>query len=1010
MIAVTAFGVLGVSSMGAEPKKPTSQSTLSSKDRAFFETKIRPVLVEYCYACHAEGAKKIGGKLRLDLPEALRKGGESGPVVVAGQPEKSLIIQALRYEHLEMPPKKPLPASVIKDFEDWVKMGAPDPRGNTKPNAKVNTTRIDLNNPALWSFRPVTKPAPPAVKDASWPRDPMDRFVLAKMQKAGLSPTSDAQPAVLVRRLYFDLIGLPPTMEQVRSFESDYAKHGSAAVERLVDGLLASPHFGERWGRHWLDVARYGESNGNDGLGRNPTFPHAWRYRDYVIQSFNEDVPYDRFITEQIAGDLLPAKNAAQRDRQLIATGFLALGSKPAKAMNINFDMDVVDDQINVVSAGVMGLSVSCARCHDHKHDPIPTRDYYALAGIFKSTETMWGKAANEKLTAPVTPLHELKSVSIDGQSKGEAATKPKAKKPTALAPMFDQQYPKAIAELKPVVYASLQSQDKALKVEPGVSLSADGFGAFKSGRIKVTLNKQAAAYTVSFWFLNALPSKARPVTAYVFSFGPDSKAPAPGDHLGLSGSYNKTAPGRMFIFNGNQRKQSITGAATLPPGTWNHVVYVRNGKRVKAFVNGSTKPDFDGEIDRTALNAKTFFIGGRNDRFAPLQGGVAHFAFYDRELSTAEIGQLHQGSGQPKGSSKAYIHVAASAAKPEPKALAMGVRDRAKPSDCKVNIKGESNKLGPVVLRGFIHACEQGSPSIAVNKKQSGRLELAKWLMRREHPQTSRVMVNRIWLHLFGRGIVDTPDDFGVYGSRPSHPQLLDHLATRLVEEGWSIKRMIRSIVLSRTYQLSSRADGTTIDSDPDNRWLARHSRRRLDAESLRDAMLLVSGQLDQSPGKGSIIQNMDVLVNQSGSLHKPSNHRSVYLCMLRNSPPPELAAFNLPQFTDVKGRRDVTTLPSHALFLLNNPFVIQQSKHFARQTLASVGNDSNESKVRWAYRRALNREPDNAELLIAIKFLDTVYQSLVASNSKAEQREFETWAALCQSLLATNEFRYVD
>jgi hypothetical protein len=991
-------------------------AVVQTKDRAFFEKKIRPVLVKYCYSCHAKGAKKIGGKLWLDRADALRKGGESGPVVVPGQPEKSLLIQSLRYEHIEMPPKQPLPKSVVKDFELWIKMGAPDPRGEkTKPTN--NVIAVDLSKPEFWSFRPIVKPDLPDVRTKTWLRDPLDRFVLAKLEAKGLTPTSDATARTLARRLYVDLIGLPPSLEQVSTFESAYRNNPQQAAAQLVDELLASPQFGERWGRHWLDVARYGESNGNDGLGRNPTFPHAWRYRDYVINALNADVPYDRFITEQIAGDLLPAKTPAQRDKHLIATGFLALGSKPAKAMNENFDMDIVDDQINVVSTGVMGLSVACARCHDHKHDPIPTRDYYALAGIFKSTQTLWGKAANEKLTAPATPLHELKATPLKPKDKANAT--PIQQPKINIAPKFAADYDKAIKSLKPALYAPLNIAGKTIKPEANVKLSKTDFADLRQGRIKADVKPTSDAYTISFWFMNVTPNSKQPVTAYLFSFGQDSKGPAPGDHLGISGTANKNAPGKLFIFNGNKRKQSVTGSATIPARTWNHVVYVRDGNRVLAYLNGNPKPDFDGQIDRTASDANMFFIGGRNDRFANLRGRIAHFAFFPRAVSATQAQQLHASSGQPRGSSKP-LPASLVQGEPEKKSVAqaMGVRDRAKPADCKINVKGESKKLGPLVPRGYLSACKTDQTPTAVNSKQSGRLELAKWLTSGQHPQTARVMVNRIWLHLFGQAIVSTPDDFGVYGSRPTHPQLLDHLAARFVEDKWSIKRMIRTIVLSRTYQLSSRADDRLLTADPENVFYTRHRRRRFDAESIRDAMLLVSGQLNRASGNGSAIQHLDVLVNKSDNLHRPSNHRSVYLCMLRNSPPPQLAAFDLPQFIAVTGQRNITTLPTQALFLLNNPFVVKQAKHMAQLVLASSGNASDESKISWLYRRTLNREPTASELHRAGSFIGLTYQDLSRENqgnsskkkTDAQTLRLNAWATLCQALLATNEFRYVD
>ena len=752
---------------------------MSPEQRAFFESRIRPVLVKQCYECHSERAKKLGGSLSLDSAADMVEGGESGPAVVPGKPDESLIVQALRYDGLEMPPKKRLPEGVVEDFARWVKMGAPDPRIRVREAPAAAKTK-PADKEALWSFQPIANPPTPPVKDVGWPRDSLDTFVLAKMEAAGITQAADAAPAVLLRRLYFDLVGLPPSAEEVKTF----MRAPEAAYELAVDRLLASPQFGERWGRHWLDVARYGESNGNDGLSRNPSFPHAWRYRDYVIQAFNDDIPYDRFIMEQIAGDLLPSETPAERDRRLIATGFLAIGSKPAKAMNENFDMDVVADQIGVVGSGLMGLSVACARCHDHKHDPIPTRDYYALAGIFRSTETLWGAAAYEGLTAPQTPLHELKAASrtaIPSQAELAAFKKPSGKKP------------------------------------------------------------------------------AKPAFVYA-------------------------------------------------PGT----------------------------------------------------------------------------------------------------PLAMGVREAKTVADCKLNIDGESKKLGPSVPRGFLSACGEVDAALKVDASQSGRLQLAQWLASPRHPQTARVMVNRVWLHLFGEGIVRTPDDFGVFGSRPSHPALLDHLATRFMAEGWSVKRLIRAIVLSRTYRLGSTGHPQATQADPENLLLTRHARRRLDAEALRDSVLGASGELDLRPGSGSIIQHHDVLINQLGNLHRPSNHRSVYLLMLRNSMPPELTPFNLPEGTAVTGRRDSTTLPTQALYLLNHGFVVSQSERFADLLLASAADDR--GRIRMAYLRALSREPAEGEIQQALDFIRDADLSMASIQQAESRRESKVWAAFCQALLASNELRYVD
>jgi hypothetical protein len=509
------------------------------------------------------------------------------------------------------------------------------------------------------------------------------------------------------------------------------------------------------------------------------------RYRDYVVEAFNRDTPYDRFITEQIAGDLLEAATPEQRDRQLIATGFLAIGAKPAKAMNPSFEMDVVADQIAVVGSGIMGISVGCARCHDHKTDPIPTRDYYALAGIFKSSETLWGAAARQSLTAPQTALHELKA---------------------------------------------------APRIGP------------------------------------------RPEIEEVILKHPPRREPS--------------------------------------------------------------KPAFKYEVD------------------------------------------------QP---------------------LAMGMREGKKIENCHVNLAGDAKKLGPEVPRGFVGVCGEWAEPLKPGAKQSGRLELARWLTDPRHPLTARVMVNRVWLHLMGRGLVGTPDDFGAYGDTPTHPGLLDHLATRFVSEGWSVKRLVRSIVLSRTYQLSSNGAPSepSVVAEARRALFGQHLRRRLDAESLRDAMLAASGELNRQPGVGSLIQARDVLINELPPLHVPSNHRSLYLPMIRNSLPPELTPFNLPDGTTVTGKRDASTLATQSLYLLNHPFVVAQSNRLAER-IRQVSKDDRE-RVRAAYRWALGRGSTEAETRRALDFLRETDLMLVSSDNDGGLLG-DAWAAFCQALLVSNELRYVD
>nr|WP_236649086.1 DUF1553 domain-containing protein [Rhodopirellula sp. SM50] len=962
----------------------------------FFEKKIRPVLVKHCYQCHSADSEELGGKLRVDNRQSMLAGGESGPVLLAGSPDESLIIQALRYDGLEMPPEEPLPATIIKDFETWVSLGAVDPRDQPLPDASSRVEPNATDDESLWSFVPRQDPPVPSVNDSDWPRDSIDRFILSSMRQAGLQPTDDADPRTLVRRLYHDLIGLRPTQADIEAFLVDFDRHGVEATARLVDRLLNSPQYGVRWGRHWLDVARYGESNGDDGLGRNATFPNAWRYRDYVIESLNQDVPYNRFLTEQIAGDLLPAATAGQRNRQLIATGFLAIGSKPAVAMNKNFAMDVVDDQINVVCTGVLGLSVACARCHDHKHDPIPTKDYYALAGIFRSTETLYGAAGNEKLTAPPTPLHELHADLQATRKQPDRTSSPKL--PAAYSEFIDA--------LQPELHATLDSKPDALSLSREATFSAETFAEVNDTRFTGRFDQPTESYSVSFWFRNTVNNDARPITAYLFSRAALDDKTLPGDHLGIGGKHDKSRSGKLFVFNGNVKKTSIVGSTVIPRNSWNHVALVRAGNQVKVFLNG--RLEIASEIEATFATSLDYCLAARSDTFAPLTGNIGQFTLLSRALTDQEAIALHQASGQPVGVRPS-----------SPLGFAMGVREKAKPTDCKIHINGEGTKLGPSVTRGVLTAYRNVSEdgfndiSITIGTDRSGRAELAEWLTHPDHPQTARVIVNRIWMHLFGRGIVTTPDDFGVYGARPSHPELLDHLANRFVREGWSIKRIIRAMVLSRTYGLSSLADSGMTEQDPENIWLSRHARKRLDAESLRDGMLQASGRLDYGPGQGSAIETLDTLINwppgASTDLHRQSSHRSVYLCMLRHAPPQELAAFDLPDGVSVRGKRDVTTLPTQSLFLINSVFAVEQSRELARRVLDDDLRDDGD-RLRAIFSAVLGRHPSESERDRSFAYLRSTEATLAGGGQDRDRCRVHAWASLAQALMTTNEFRYVD
>ncbi len=795
----------------------------------FFESRIRPVLVQHCYKCHsaeASKADKLKGGLLLDDREGMRRGGESGLAFVPGNIKQSLLLSALRHEDLEMPPKGKLPDPVIADFARWIKMGAPDPRDG---KAVVATT-IDLEKGRqFWSFQPVKKPAVPRSKDPAWSRSGVDQFVARRLKQEGLKPVGSATPESLVRRLYFDLVGLPPTLEELAHWNGELSgARRDAALEELVDTLLDSPGYGEHWGRHWLDVARYAESNGNS---RNALFPHAWRYRDYVIDAFNADTPYDRFLVEQVAGDLLPHDNIEQQNSQLVATGFLALASKPViKGKAGGFIPDIVADQIGVTSRAILGLTVACARCHDHKFDPIPTTDYYGLAGIFSSSQTLYGGGGSNMGGAPATGLHVL--VEED---------------PAAM---------KAYNEWKDQV-AGLAGQLKAA---------------------------------------NAKLAKLRP-------------------------------------------------------------------KRVK----GQPAPKLNEEqkAELAKLNKQ-------------------------RQQLAVQLKKVRANAVDPPGS-------------------AMGIRESGKIVEVPVYIRGETPRGEPVARR--LVSVVAGDSTELFPSGQSGRMEMANWLASDNNPLTPRVMVNRIWQHLFGTGLVRTPDNFGFNGEPPSHPELLDYLAAEFVEDGWSIKRIIRRLVMTRVYQSSGDFDAHNYETDPDNVYLWRQPRRRLEAEPIRDAILAVSGTLERDRPEGSVVSSHGNKLIQDAltpdKIHKPSNHRSIYLPILRNGLPEVLSVFDLADPSLVVGHRTVTTVPAQDLFMMNSPFVVEKSGEFAQRLL--LASDDEKERVKIAFQLALSRAPTSTEVDQAINFIEDAARSL-GKQEMDENTELRAWAVFCQALFVSNEFRHVQ
>ena len=812
----------------------------------FFEKSVRPLFAKHCYKCHSSSKGEDKGGLILDSQAGWMEGGDSGPAIVPGNLSESILIEAIEQKDPDfaMPPKYKLSSSEIEDLKKWVSMGAPDPRDGTP--VKPTPSKINIaEGRNFWSFQSAKASTLPDVSDKNWINDPIDRYILDKQASEQLIPVADADRATLIRRITYDVIGLPPTPQEIRDFVNDPASV-QLALEKVVNRLLSSKHFGERWGRHWLDIVRYGESVGRT---RNYPFPFAWKYRDYVIDSFNNDKPYNQFVTEQLAGDLLPSKDNRQSDEQHIATGFLALGSMDLNERDKEkFQLDVIDDQIDVTGRAFMALTTGCARCHDHKFDPIPTTDYYAMAGIFKSTNTLSGYGNRQ---GGGNKLNRNALISLSDNQVATAVTEPvKPPKPSAREVKLQGQV------------AKLKKEEKSL-----------------TDRLKA--------------FRKRTNSKQKKVSA-------------------------------------NEPKQFN------PQRTQQRIKQIRNQvkrleKQIGNLANG--------------LNNGTSISGN----------------------------------------------------------LAMGARDSQNITNCKVRIRGDVDNSGAEIPRGVPQVLTNGTQP-KLPDKSSGRLEFARWISDPSHPLTARVMVNRVWHHLFGQGIVRTVDNFGYSGEKPSHPKLLDHLALRFTGEmNWSIKKLISAIVLSHSYRLASEYSQKNYSIDPDNTLFWRANVRRLEAEALRDAMMSVAGTLNLDPAKGSLVQKFKSgEVGKNGGMQslKSFDHRSVYLPIVRNYVPEFLQVFDFAEPASVIGRRDITTVSTQALFLLNDKFVIDQSVATAKRLLDDDRLENQEERIAGAYILAFGRTPSGAELTQFRKYLNEAIK-----NGQTPETAF---SGFIQALFASAEFRY--
>ena len=954
----------------------TALAATADEGADFFEKKIRPLLVERCLECHSDEHKVKGG-LRLDSKEGWQAGGDAGPALVPGNLEESLLIKAVRYRDsdLKMPPKKKLPAAEVALLEEWVRMGAPDPRTGAASVKKKQVGMSIEDGRKFWSYVAPKKAAPPVVKDAAWPRNDIDRFILAKIEEKGARLAPDAAPEVLARRIYYTLTGLPPSPEEVDAFVRSATRDPESAIASTVDRLLQSPHFGERWGRHWLDVARFAESSGG---GRTLLFKDAWRYRDYVIEAFNRDQPFDEFLREQIAGDLLPAADTADQRRKITATAFLALGPTNYEEQDKQqLRFDIIDEQLDTIGKAVLGQTVGCARCHDHKFDPIPQRDYYALAGVFASTRTLFNYTDNVArwIARPLT---------LDGDEEHRVAAH--EAKLAAIKDELDAAK-KELARAKARAVRGDDEPGKALPVAGLAGIVIDDEEAKAIGHWKVSQNKQdyvgegyrtdgnEAKGTKTLTFAPKIPKTGRYEVRFAYTAGPNraDKVPvlvfhADGQETIYVNQKDEPALDGHFVSLGKFRFEQDGAGFVLVSNedTKGHViadaVQFLSEEVLTAEASAPPPPGAEGE-KRRALD----------ERVKEIEGGMKKLA--------------KDGPQRPS---------------------AMAVREDDEIADTHIRVRGLVAQKGALVPRGFMQVL--GIPSPQFPQKESGRREVADWLTSPANPLTARVFVNRVWGWVFGQGIVRTTENFGTTGELPSHPELLDWLAVRFVEEGWSVKRLVREMLLSRTWRLAVQAEIRNPKSeirnfsDPDNRLFSHASRRRLDAEQIRDTMLAVSGQLDlrvlgpNIGGAGEINANDSASQNVEYKYEFTDVRRSVYTPAFRNRRLELFEAFDFGDINAPIGHRHVSTVAPQALYLLNHPFVLEQAKLAAERALASSATD--EERLTNAFRTALCRVPSEKERAIFNKLL----------RDAGEDRRAGAWSQIYQTLFACLDFRYLD
>jgi mono/diheme cytochrome c family protein len=909
-------------------------------DVEFFETKIRPVLVERCHQCHSSEAqkkKKLKGGLLLDTKAGMRAGGDTGPAIIPGKPNESLLLKALRGsgDVSQMPPSGKLSDAVIADFEKWIQSGAADPRDE----AANSVAAIDWEKARqFWAFQPPTKHARPAVRDANWPAGDIDYFILAGLEDRGLRPVHFAGKRELIRRATFDLTGLPPTVEEVDAFEHDDSPQ---AFETVVNRLLPAPQYGERWGRYWLDVARYADDK---ALAFATPWPHAWRYRDWVVKALNDDMPYDRFVRLQLAGDLLTEPDTDDTVR-LAGLGFQGLGALYHKgSVAEQVKADEIDDRIDTLARGLLGLTVACARCHDHKYDPIPTRDYYSLASAYNGAE--WNEVA---LASP-----EVVERFREGQRRIKEQDDSIHQWLRDAGQRAGRDQFAQISRMMQVAWRLNVLQAKGVKVSDEEIARRENLAPFFVTRFRDFLKSDHKGEAtkrfpqLGAWFAD--DGKELEVTKFEDAVVPDAVRK-------IADEFQQSAQSSLQRRDELERQYDEALAQAGTDG---------EKKAVK-------RPPLEKEHDEFLKN---LWLDGAGPLHADETSTERQFLSDDEKPQLAEM--------------RAELERRKRAAPPQyPIAHGVAGGGTAMP----VYIRGNVQKKGETAPPGFLqilHRADETNGDEHPSNPTFTRLELANAICSPSNPLTARVIVNRVWQHHFGRGIVGSASNFGLVGDRPTHPELLDSLAVRFIESGWSLKWLHRELMLSSVYRLSAEQNATNIGVDPDNRLLWRFAPRRLDVEAWRDAILAVSGRLDRTIGGPAV-----------GSTDAGHVRRTLYGMVSRRDPDKMMIAFDFPDANVSNARRDVTTVPQQQLFVLNSDFMIQSAEAFAARLEKAASSD--EQRIALAYQSAYGRAPSADEIQFGLTFLRN------AAETHGNDR-LSVWGQFTQAILAANEFAWID